>query len=64
MEGLAHLRIIESHVTSYRVDGDLSGSAEAINGCLSPVDQRLDIAGVIGVPLWEVNGKDEAYRGF
>ena len=64
VEELSDFGIIDPHIAAHRVDGELSRRDHAINRGLSAIDQRLDIAGVIGVTSGKVSGKDEPDSGF
>ncbi len=64
MEELAYVGIVDAHIPTHRVDGELAGGLQAIDCRLSPIDQRLDIAGIIGVASRYVQSKNEPDRGF
>jgi hypothetical protein len=63
VQPLSDLVVVEAHIATHRVKGQLACGSEAIDGGLRPLDQRFDLAGVSGIALGEVNGEDAPNGG-
>ncbi len=59
VQGLAHLGIVEPQVTADGMDREFVRTRHAVNSGLGLIDQRRDIAGVIGIPFRDMKRKDK-----